>query len=258
MKSNLRPAIDEFRENGFIRVAQAFDKATKDACLESIEAELRSQSINVANPETWTKPVIRFVCPEGPAFAIAGTSPRLWALYDALLGNGNWIKRQGVGGTVPVRFPSKTDPGDAGWHIDGSYEVDGRYFVNVHSRNRALLALFLFTDVSEHDAPTEILVGSHRDVPPILRQYGEDGVFSGDVAPRLPQTTFARPRVPAIGQSGDVFVCHPFLVHRATWPHRGQTPRIMAQPEIGHCEQFSLLPGNSRCVVEDMILDSLN
>jgi hypothetical protein len=55
-----------------------------------------------------------------------------------------------------VRFPSTRDPGDAGWHIDGSYDVEGRWWVNVHSRGRGLLALFLFTDVAGDDAPTEL------------------------------------------------------------------------------------------------------
>ena len=67
-------------------------------------------------------------------------------MYDALLGSGRWVPRQGVGGTLPVRFPSTQDPGDAGWHIDGSYEVDGEYWVNVHSRDRGLLALFLLSE----------------------------------------------------------------------------------------------------------------
>ncbi len=36
----------------------------------------------------------------------------------------------------------------------------------------------------------------------------------------------------ATGAAGDVFVCHPFLVHAATWPHRGAHPRFLAQPPI--------------------------
>jgi len=253
----MRSAIEEFRENGFVRVTQAFDAGSILACTNAIAEALLARSIDLHNPESWTKPVTRILCPEGPAFAKAGTSPALWSLYDALLGEGNWVKRQAVGGTVPVRFPSVSDPGDAGWHIDGSYEVDGKYFANVHSRRRALLALFLFTNVAEHDAPTEIIVGSHRDIPPLLLPHGDSGVFAGDVAPKLSDSTFCRPSVQATGQAGDVFVCHPFLVHRATWPHRGKTPRIIAQPEIAHREQFALLPGRSRCVVEDMILDGL-
>ena len=55
-------------------------------------------------------------------------------------------------GTFPVRFPSEDDPGDAGWHVDGSFEIDGAappfsYGLNLRSRQRALLLLMLYTDV---------------------------------------------------------------------------------------------------------------
>ena len=127
-------------------------------------ARMRPLGVDLDDPTTWTKPVVRIPCPEEPSFAAAGTSPALWQMYDVLLGPGRWIPRQGVGGTIPVRFPSDSDPGDAGWHIDGSYDVEGRWFVNVRSRHRGLLALFLFTDASADDAPTELIVGA-RSLP---------------------------------------------------------------------------------------------
>jgi hypothetical protein len=56
---------------------------------------------------------------------------------------GRWWQRPGVGGTIPVRFPSPDDPGDAGWHIEASFEVNGRQRVGIRSRGRGLLALYL-------------------------------------------------------------------------------------------------------------------
>jgi hypothetical protein len=217
---------------------------------------MRSLGVDLEDPATWTKPVVRIPCPEEPPFAAAGTSPLLWQMYDLLLGPGRWIPREGVGGTIPVRFPSGGDPGDAGWHIDGSYDVGGQWFVNVRSRHRGLLALFLFTDVGTDDAPTELIVGSHVDVPALLVPFGDPGV-AFDVR-ALPPSTFDRPRAFATGSAGDVFLCHPFMVHRATWPHRGRRPRIIAQPEIAHREPFALRPEAPSCVVERMILDSLD
>jgi len=158
-------------------------------CVDVIEAELRARAVDPRDPTTWTEPVVRFACPEGQAFAAAGTSPALLDMYDALLGAGRWARHEGVGGTLPVRFPSVRDPGDAGWHIDGSYDVNGAWWVNVRSRGRGLLALFLFTDVGDDDAPTELIVGSHLDVPRVLAPFGERGVFFGDVVRRLPAAT---------------------------------------------------------------------
>jgi hypothetical protein len=37
--------------------------------------------------------------------------------------------------------------------------------MNVRSRERGLLVLFLLSDVDADDAPTELKVGSHRDIP---------------------------------------------------------------------------------------------
>ena len=99
--------------------------------------------------------------------------------------------------------------------------------------------------------------GSHLDVPRVLTGYGESGRFFGDVVGKLPASTFDRPRVRATGQAGDVYLCHPFLVHRATWPHRGVRPRILAQPAIGLHPPFALHDGVDVSLVERAILDGL-
>ena len=159
-------------------------------CRAAIDGALREHGVDPDDPGTWTKPMVRFACPEGPSFAAAGTSPDLCTAYDALLGAGSWRRREGVGGTVRTCFPSGLDPGDTGWHIDGSYDVGGSYWVNVRSRGRGLLALFLFSDVGDVDAPTELLVGSHLDVPAALVAAGDEGMPFGHVAKRLPAATF--------------------------------------------------------------------
>ena len=42
--------------------------------------------------------------------------------------------------------------------------------------------------------------------------------------------------VAATGPPGTVYLCHPFLVHAASWPHTGSKPRLVAQPAIHHPE----------------------
>jgi hypothetical protein len=250
-------STDDFCKNGLVAVRGAVAPNVVRACVDAIEDELRARAVDPRDRSTWTTPVVRFPCPEGPAFAAAGMSASLTELYDTLLGAGRWIPRDGVGGTVPVRFPSAKDPGDAGWHIDGSYDVGGQWWVNVRSRGRGLLALFLFTDVGEADAPTEVLVGSHLDVPRVVAPFGDRGAFFGDVARRLPASTFRRPSLRATGRAGDVYVCHPFLVHRATWPHLGAGPRMVAQPAVALYQPFALRDGGDACAVERCILRGL-
>ncbi|MGH3267097.1 MAG: hypothetical protein ACRDNS_34520, partial [Trebonia sp.] len=67
------------------------------------------------DPASWTEPVVRIACPEGGPFVDAGSQPVVWEACDQLIGGPErWWRRPGVGGTLPVRFPSERDPGDAG------------------------------------------------------------------------------------------------------------------------------------------------
>jgi hypothetical protein len=164
-----------------------------------------------------------------------------------------------------VRFPSLDDPGDAGWHIDVSFPgPTGSWYemkdfsdwrANVRSRGRALLMLFLFSDVGENDAPTRIKVGSHRDVARRLEPAGEAGLSNailGGFAAAL-----QRPEALSTGEAGDVYLCHPFLVHAAQM-HRGAAPRFMAQPPLHPSEPFQLERADGGyCAVEIAIRQAL-
>ena len=55
------------------------------------------------------------------------------------------------------------------------------------------------------------------------------------------QASTARPTALVTGRAGDVFLCHPFLVHTATWPHTGAYPRIIAQPGVALHDAFPLV-----------------
>jgi hypothetical protein len=184
------------------------------------------------DPRTWVKPVYWVGSMAQPPFARAATTPVLLDALDALVGPGHWQPRRELG-AFPLRFPHVEEPDDAGWHIEGSYTPPGEtsYFTNYHSSCRASLMLFLFTDVDQDDAPTRIRVGSHMDVPQVLRRYGDQGASGAVLSPEVETASAHRPVALATGKAGDVFICHPFLVHAAQ-PHHGTRPRFMAQPCI--------------------------
>jgi hypothetical protein len=220
--------VERFVQDGFVRIPGAVDRATADACRGELWA---ATGCSPDDPSTWTRPVIRLEHFATPPFRAAANAPVLHEAFDALVGAGRWEPRGGLG-TVPVRFPSPDPPGDDGWHLEAGFAGDdGRYRVNLRSRGRALLMLFLFSEVGPDDAPTRIRVGSHLDVPPLLAAAGDDGrewfELCGDAVP----ASAHRPVAPATGEPGDVFLCHPFLVHAAQ-PHRGREPRFMAQPPL--------------------------
>lgn len=164
------------------------------------------------------------------------------AAFDELVSPGRWQPRGSLG-VFPVRFPSPDDPGDTGWHVDASFPGDKpddylAWRINVTSRGRALLMLFLFSDVGERDAPTRIRVGSHMDVARLLAPAGEAGMSALELAGKL-DATADRPVVTATGAAGTVYLCHPFLVHAAQ-AHRGAVPRFLAQPPLLPAEPIRL------------------
>ncbi|MGI9609607.1 MAG: phytanoyl-CoA dioxygenase [Acidimicrobiia bacterium] len=249
--------IDRFIAEGFVVARQAIPAAILEVCRAELDLELRRAGVDIEDPTTWIEPIVRFSCPNTPTFASAGTQPVLWQIYDQLLGPGRHIERHAVGGSVPVRFPSDSDPGDAGWHIDSSFPIGDTWGVNYRSMGRGLLCLFLFSDIGVNDAPTEIKVGSHLHVPRTLEPMGEAG-GSYDVKQTDAFEAIAQlPSALATGQAGDVYVCHPFLVHRATWPHRGSQPRFIAQPGIDIKQPFELTGAETAFPVERAIPDGL-
>jgi hypothetical protein len=235
-----RVDTDAFVRDGYVAVRGSFGEDTAGACQELIWDVLAERGISPDDRATWAPPLVRIDCPEGEPFAAAGTSPALHAAYDELIGAGRWRPRAGVGGTVPVRFPSEDYPGEVGYHIEGSWWGGTEYWTNVRSRGRGLLALFLFSDVGPDDAPTRLIAGSHLSVPPVLAPAGEDGMPGGDVAAGLQPSVLCRQAAEATGRAGDVYLCHPFIVHTATWPHRGTVPRMMVQPAVTVPDGFPL------------------
>lgn len=100
--------------------------------------------------------------------------------------------------------------------------------------------LFLLSDIGTDDAPTRIRVGSHLDVPGTLLRYGDEGVIGDVVVAEISSKLETRPIELATGKAGDVYLCHPFLVHAAGWPHRGTQPRYLAQPPLALREPLDL------------------
>lgn len=231
--------IQQFIDNGFLRLDNAFPRELADAGREIL---WRDTGCDPDNPQTWTQPVIRLGGYAQEPFREAANTPLLHHAFDRLVGEGGWAPLAGLG-TFPIRFPSPDDPGDAGWHIDVSFADEtsdpNDFFswrANVYSKGRALLMLFLFSDVGEQDAPTRIRAGSHLDMAKFLEPAGEAGMSLRELDF---ECSAHRPQVLAVGEAGTVYLCHPLLVHAAQ-PHHGTQPRFMAQPPLYPKKPFVL------------------
>jgi hypothetical protein len=223
--------IEQFVHDGFVRIDDAFPRALADACRSIL---WRATGCAEEDPSTWTRPVVRVGEIPNPLFRDAANTPRLRAAFDALVGPGRWLPRGSLG-TFPIRFPSSIDPGDCGWHVDVSFGFEGQpdfleWRANVTSKGRALLMLFLFSDVGDDDAPTRLRVASHHDVARKLAPHGDAGLTLRELADF---SESAHRRVAfATGPAGTVYLCHPFLVHAAQPLRVGRRPRFLGQPAL--------------------------
>lgn len=225
--------IDQFVRDGFVRIDEAFPRELADACRRILWL---ATGCAEDSPATWTRPVVRIGEIPHQLFRDAANTPRLHAAYDAIVGPGRWLPRGSLG-TFPIRFPSSVDPGDCGWHIDVSFGVEDEpdfleWRANVSSKGRALLMLFLFSDVSDQDAPTRLRIGSHLDIARRLEPHGEGGLTLGELASTGFAESSRRPEAVATGPAGTVYLCHPFLVHAAQPLLRGRRPRFLGQPPL--------------------------
>jgi len=244
MQNHIDPAlsadeITSFVRDGFVRIDGAFSQRIADDARDILWA---ATGCDPEDRGTWTQPVIRLEQFGQAPFRDAANSPKLLGAFNQLVGPGRWYPRDSLG-TFPVRFPSQDSPGDDGWHIDVSFGHDHPDFMewraNVRSKGRALLMLFLFSDVSVEDAPTRIRVGSHADVARALEPAGEAGLTLRELVATDFGGSAQRREALAIGEAGTVYLCHPFLVHSAQ-QHRGNVPRFMAQPPLMPREAISL------------------
>lgn len=231
-----RELTDGFISKGFVKLENAFPSELAE---QGREILWKDTGCNPNDKSTWIHPVVRLGGYAQEPFSLAVNTPILHAAFDLLVGRSRWLPRNSLG-TFPIRFPSPRDPGDAGWHTDASFQgEDGSWRLNLTSSGRALLMLFLFSDVEEDDAPTRILSGSHLDIPKLLKPAGENGLSFIELAEKFTKSTLQRPMELATGKTGTVYLCHPFLVHAAQI-HRGDTPRFMAQPPLYPSKPFNL------------------
>ena len=193
-----RSEIAGFVRDGYVIVPGAVPRRTTTACRTRVDRTLAEQGIDVTDASTWSEPVVRVPWPATQAFATAAGS--LGSAYDQLIGPGAWTQLPTVGGTVPVRFPSRRRARDAVWHVDGSFIRDGEMRSSLPSPTRGLLCLILLSDIGPDDAPTELKVGSHADVGPILEPYGPAGCSFAQILEQLPASTLDRPSVFVTGR----------------------------------------------------------
>lgn len=223
--------VEQFVTDGFVRIDNAF---AHELALRAQEILWRDAGCDPHDRSGWTQPVIRLGQYGLAPFREASNTPALHRAFDQLVGPNGWVPPRTLG-TFVIRFPSQAPPSDDGWHVDASFGEDNPDFlewrINVTSRGRMLLMLFLFSDVGTADAPTRLRVGSHLDIARRLAPAGDAGLTLRELASDDFAGSSARPEALATGAAGTVYLCHPFLVH-AGQQHCGARVRFLAQPPL--------------------------
>jgi hypothetical protein len=249
--------IEKFIADGFVRVDEAFPASIAE---EIATILWRDSGFDRNYPSTWISPYVRLNAYSDPPFLVAANAPRLKRAFDELVGVGRWLPLDSMA-TFPLRFPSTEPSGDTDWHIDMSFGPATsdtlQWRANLHSDGRALLMLFLFTDVGVDDGPTRLRAGSHFDVARLLAPAGNEGLSLKDLINCGFGQTRARREELATGLAGTVYLCHPFLVH-AGQDLRGTRPRFLGQPalipRLRMCLDASVI---EHTPVERVVLDAL-
>lgn len=230
--------VQSFIDDGFVKIERAFSTELAARCTDELWAEI---GLSPAEPEKWTEPVIRVASKSSPPFVEAANTALLHRAYDQLVGRARWLPPLGLG-TFPIRFPSSRPAGDDGWHVDMSFGQSDSDFmewrVNVRCSGRALLMLFLLSDVGTDDAPTRLRKGSHAAIARELLPYGTAGASLRQLSASGYRSTEDCEIALATGPAGTVYLCHPFVVHAAQ-AHRGIKPRFIAQPPLLPAGEFS-------------------
>ena len=217
--------VEAFCRDGFAVLEGGVEGDLVERSRQAVWALLAEEGVDPDDRSTWTQPVVRVRC-QDDALVAAERAPALTEAYDLLVGEGRWMPPGSRGDVVPVRFPSEGPPPDTGWHVEGNWMGAEEYHTDLWSTGRGLFAMILLTDTGLEDSPMGMLPGSHLAVPAVLAPCGAEGMGGNALVAKLDPSVLTRRAAYAVGRAGDVYVCHPFLVHTSTWPHRGEGPRI--------------------------------
>ena len=230
---------EQFMTQGYLLLRGAF---SGDDSTAWVREECARAGYDLDDSTTWKSPYLRL--PTVRRERLDTYAPSAWEASCALLGGGERVKgRPGInlmavnlaqGAERPFAEPSPNSPG---WHKDGWHF---RHFLD--TADQGLLGLPLLTDVLPHGGATFIAVGSIGPVARFLAEHPE-GVGPDDFP--VQDLVSGCEFIEATGSAGDVYLCHPYLLH-ATSQNVLRRPRAISNIayELNEPMQFDRADGN--------------
>lgn len=247
----------QFVEDGFVVVREVFDRdlaaAASELVWDAIGRHAQGWS-SLEHPAAWYDNFVHLqYAVEGEPFTqIAG--PRLYGVLYDLLGSDRWTWNESFG-WWPVLLPgfaSKASVRELGWHVDR----DDRYPV-LRVPEKAVQAIFYFSDVPAGHGGTAVFAGSHAEVARLLAEVDPRALNDDGVRSRLPVPVSGSQVTEVTGSAGDVLFAQPFLVH-ASNRNLSSRVRFACNPHIDLLGPLQLEgPANGRSLVEEAVVRAL-
>jgi ectoine hydroxylase-related dioxygenase (phytanoyl-CoA dioxygenase family) len=245
----LSASLNHFREQGWMRLSQAFSREAAAEMRELVWTALVMTGTLRDDPTTWhvERPAHLQRLRDHTVFQTVG-SPEVLAAIKVILG-GRAYESPKNWGSLFLAFPRAGEweipPG--GWHIDAKY-------TSALDPPRGIKTFALLGDVAPRGGGTLVVSGSHRLVhrwfgenppPPdaksadmrkllLAHPYLRALQSTGDTAQRIARFMGSAEMddgiplqvVELTGSAGDVFLLHPLTMHAAA-PNAGSAPRFM-------------------------------
>jgi len=251
----LSPAqIDEFVQRGHITLSDCF---SREAAQEITDRAFVRLGYDKNDPATWAQ--ARVHMPPLTEYDCAEFAPKAWAAMCDLLGGEERVQKPcrwsdalianfAEGTDRPWQGPSASV---GGWHKDGDFF---RHYLD--SPEQGLLVLVIWSDIAHRGGGTLIAPDS---IPLVARFFAEhpEGVLPNDM-PFRRMIEECREFIEVTGRTGDVVLCHPFLLHTSSQNLSG-VARFLTNPPVSLREpaDFNRARAEDYSPAERVVLNAL-
>jgi len=244
MSKALNP-VREFIERGYTVVRQAIPQEFAFDWWTPTRRWLEAQS-----PQALLALGSHLHFPRRRSFSVDEVAPHLATLIRDLLSDAFLAEKPiewGDGFAVALPGGANSPAAPTNWHKDGFF----RHYLD--SQQVGLVCLVLWTDATEENGATVLAEGSVSEVANLLRNRPE-GVHPDEFESLLRSDW---PKTYAVGQPGDVYLLHPFLMH-ARRMNRSSQLRAITNPALSLERRLSFSGDRSKMsAVEEAILNAI-
>lgn len=256
--------IEHFIEHGYVILRGCFDRAFAEKWKARTWADLE---LSPTEPGGWDAEADVVHCEPQNSIAVGELAPRAWGAIQQLCGGqervhepywcDKFIINFGMNKDQPWQSPDEmAAAGTGGWHADGWHF---KHFLD--SPEQALLSVVLWSDVPTQHGGTYIAPESVGHIARYLAQHPEGCGGWNEPSTPMPNSreiiAHCSEFVEITGETGDVVLHHPFMLHTSS-PNPSGVPRFITNPVSVLKEPMNFnRPDGSYSPVESAILRHL-